>query len=141
MQLDLPQQGERDWYKKFTKALNDAAGMISLDASTRNYTLTNGATKSTDSPMYLWREKSYYMDRIYGVGNIKIPALQAGQNFGIVMPFDIYAGDFITGDVFTYDFKPYFGIDHNNGQILIYVDTATQAKDYWFKFEAAHYKG
>ena len=55
MQLDLPKQGERDWYNKFTKALNDVANTLALDGSNRNYTLTNGATKSTDSDsMYVW---------------------------------------------------------------------------------------
>lgn len=142
MRLDLPKQGERDWYKKFTKALNDVANTLVLDGSNRNYTLTNGATKSTAADaLYVWQEKSMYMDRIYGVGKVKFPAMNGGNNIGVVLPYDIAAGDFTIGSVFTYDFKPYFSMDPNNGQLLIYTDVALQANEYWINFMIGHYKG
>lgn len=142
MQLNLPQQGEKDWYKKFTKAFTDLSGQIVLDKSNRNYTLTNGATKSTgNDSLYVYRERSLYMDRIYGIGNVHIPAMNGGNNFGIILPYDVSAGDFITGDGFTYSFRPYYAIDPNGGQVLVYTDVATKSQDIWLKFEIAHYKG
>lgn len=101
----LPVLGEREWLNHINKSFQEVGDMIQLSDLSFDPVYLNGASKTTDNTLYLWRTilndgAGHGRTIIGGVGNVHHTALKMGEHFTIKAPWEVGRGSQVSGNVF-----------------------------------------
>ena len=132
----LPVLGEREWLNHINKSFQEVGNMIQLSDSNSDYVLSDGASKASNQPMYMWRniltDGNHSRTIIAAVGNIHHGELKTGTHFTIHLPWEIGRGSQISSNVFdTYTWKGEITADQTVQ--FIALNDVPEA-DNWFDF-------
>ena len=120
-----------------SSSINAISSTLTGDGWNQNYTLTNGASQAADNQYYIQQFTAGKLRIIAGVGKIHVPAINNGQKFSIMYPYNFGRGSVVLGSVFETPEKFQCSIQAaqpNGNGVEVYNTNATanSSEDLWF---------